>query len=600
MPSGNFGPQQSVKAPARKLNKAEIKFFWRTFWPYLKTEKWSWLTILVCILFSIGLQLTGPLLVSNIINNLLIPGKLAGLLSMLIYLVLVYLASSFFSWYQDFLLAKTVPKIIYRLRTAAYQKLQYLPVGFYDQEPFGKIMSLLTNDLDNLDNALTSTTTQIISSVLSIIGALFFMFYQNFWLALATFITVPLTIILSKTIAVKAAKFFAQQQNSLATINGYAEETLNATILIKAYGKEKQTVTHFDKLVNQYYSDNFKANFFAGLIMMSVVLMNNLNLVILGVVGGSLAFAGLLQIGILASFLQYQQQFTRPLGTLANQFMTLQLAIISGERVMRLFTEKIETNPENSGEKIDLKKELQIKNLSFAYTTEKPILKKINFEAKTGQTVALVGPTGSGKTTLASLLLRFYDPTEGEILFDQKNVMEVKRQQVRDLIGVVLQDVHLFSGTIADNIRLSKLDATDKEVIAAAKKAHADEFIQLLENGYQTEIKANAVTLSQGQKQLLAIARAFLIDPPMLILDEATSNVDTLTELAIQKAMNKLLAGRLSLVIAHRLSTVKNADLILVMKNGEIIERGNHQELLRQNGFYAQIYHSQDADLLAE
>ncbi len=600
MPSGNFGPQSSAKAPARKLSQEERRFFWRSFWPYLKTEKWTWLVITICILFSIGLQLTGPLLVSNIINNFLIPGQLAGLLSMLIYLVLIYLLSSLFSWYQDFLLAKTVPKIIRRLRAAAYQKLQYLPIGFYDQEPFGKIMSLLTNDLDNLDNALTSTTTQIISSVLSVVGALIFMFYQNFWLALTTFIMVPLTIVLSKTIATKAAKFFAQQQNSLAAVNGYAEETLNAAVLIKAYGKEKQTINRFDEIANRYYNDNFKANFFAGLIMMSMVIVNNLNVVILGIVGGSLAFAGLLKIGILASFLQYQQQFARPLGTLANQFMTLQLALISGERVMRLFSNKEESQPKEKVKEITLNKVLQIDQVNFAYNSEKQILKNINLEARAGQMIALVGPTGSGKTTLASLLLRFYDPTSGKIIFDGVDVSLANRQQVRNLIGVVLQDVHLFSGTIADNIRLGNLAASDEEVVLAAKKAHADEFITHLEDGYQTKIDGSSVVLSQGQKQLLAIARAFLMDPPMLILDEATSSVDTLTELAIQKAMNKLLAGRLSLVIAHRLSTVKNADLILVMKNGEIIEQGTHRELLGQKGFYAQIYHSQDADLLAE
>lgn len=599
--SANFGPHHgNIKSTKRKLTKEELLFFWKNLWPYLKTEKWSWLLILICVILAISLQLLGPLIVSNIINKLILWQKFTQIFPMLILLLGVYLLASLFSWYQDFLLAKIVPKIIRRLRTDVYRHLQFLPVSFYDQKSFGEIMSLLTNDLDNLDTALTTTTTQIVTSVLSVFGALGLMFYQNHWLALSTLITVPITLLMSKIIATKAAKFFTAQQKSLAEINGYAEETLNATILIKAYGKEKIMIEKFQQLVDKYYTSNFKASFYAGLMLINMVLMNNLNVVILGILGGYLAFAGLLQVGVLASFFQYQRQFSRPLGTLTNQFMTLQLAVISGERVMRLFTEKIETDPENATKKIDLKKELQIKNLSFAYTPEKPILKKINFKAKTGQTIALVGPTGSGKTTLASLLLRFYDPTEGEILFDQKNVATVKRQQVRDLIGVVLQDVHLFSGTIADNIRLSKLDATDEEVMAAAKKAHADEFIQLMENGYQTEIKANAVTLSQGQKQLLAIARAFLIDPPMLILDEATSNVDTLTELAIQKAMNKLLAGRLSLVIAHRLSTVKNADLILVMKNGEIIERGNHQELLQQNGFYAQIYHSQDADLLTE
>lgn len=596
---GGFGPG-AMSASKKKLSRAEIKAFWKAFWPYLKTEKWSWLSIFVLVILAITFQLIGPLLVSQIIDNYILPGRFAQLTRILLLLIGVYALASFFNWWQDFILARTVPKVIQRVRADAYQKLQYLPISFYDREPFGNIMSLLTNDLDNLDNALSSTTTQIISSVLSVVGALALMFYQNAWLALATLVTVPLTIVLSKTVTGKASQFFAKQQKDLAEINGYAEETLHATILIKAYGKETLIENKFNELTEKYYQSNFKANFFSGLIMMSVIVVNNLNVVILGILGGSLAFAGLLQVGILASFLQYQRQFTRPLGTLANQFMTLQLALISGERVMKIFTKNSETNPSEPISQLTLAHDLQVKGVDFAYNLEKQVLKKIDFTAQAGQMVALVGPTGSGKTTLASLILRFYDPTKGRILFDGVDVTKATRKQARDLIGVVLQDVHLFSGTVTDNIRLSKPEASDEEVVEAAKKAHADEFIMHLDKGYQTEINGSAVVLSQGQKQLLAIARAFLMNPPLLILDEATSNVDTLTELAIQQAMNKLLAGRLSLVIAHRLSTVKNSDMILVMRDGRIVERGTHAQLLKENGFYAQIYHSQDADLLVE
>lgn len=601
MPGGFGGPPAGkVGTATEKVSLAKLKKFWQALWPYLRKQKWAFIAIILSVVVATIFQLWGPFLVSQIIDEYILAKRFGELMKMLILLGVIYLNTSIFMWLEDFLLARLVPKITSKIRADAYIKLQSLPIGFYDREPFGNIMSRLTNDLDNLDNAMNTTTTQILSGLLTIVGALIMMFYQNVWLAAATIITVPLTLVITKKIASKASKYFAKQQADLAEINGFAEETLHATILIKAYGTESKIITKFNQLTQDYYKSNFKANFFSGLMMTAVLILNNLNVVILGILGGYLAFAGWLQVGIFASFLQYQRQFTRPLGTLANQFVTLQLAVISGQRVFDLFSYQSETDPVNPVSEISLCRDLQIENVDFAYVKDKPVLKKINVQAKAGEMLALVGPTGSGKTTLSSLLLRFYDPQKGEILFDGTNIATAARAQVRELIGVVLQDVHLFSGTVADNIRFSRLTATDTEVIEAAKKAHAHDFIMHLENGYQTRINGNAVVLSQGQRQLLAIARAFLMNPPVLILDEATSNVDTLTEQAIQQAMSKLLQGRLSLVIAHRLSTVKNADQILVMRDGEIVERGRHKELLAQNGFYAQIYHSQDADLLVE
>lgn len=597
----NFNPHhldKKVQKPHQTLGLKKIIVFIKKLWPYLRPQKTTFIIIIIAIFLSIFFQLLGPLIVSLIINQYIVTKQLASINLMILFLILIYLLSSLFQWLQDFLLARIIPDIIARIRHDAYQKLQSLPISFYDQKPFGEVMSLLTNDLDNLDNALISTTTQIISSILSVFGALIFMFYQNFYLALITFITVPLTIFLSQIIARKARKFFTEQQQKMAQINSYAEENLNATLLIKSYGKEAVTIEKFNHLVDHYYNSNFKANFFSSLMMMSMLIINNLNLVLLALVGGHLLFAHLLQVGVFASFLQYQRQFTRPLGTLANQFMTLQLALISGERVMKIFDYQSEANPDRPINNINLTQLLKFNQLNFAYQSSTPILKNINFEAKTGQTIALVGPTGSGKTTLANLILRFYDPSSGHISFDHTDISLASRPQIRNLIGVVLQDIHLFSGTITDNICLGKPNATQEEIILAAKKAHAHDFITKLPHGYQTQINANSITLSQGQKQLLAIARVFLINPPMIILDEATSNIDTLTEYDVQKAMNKLLKNRLSLVIAHRLSTVKNADHILVMKEGTIIEQGDHHTLLQQNGFYAQIYHSQDADLL--
>ncbi len=589
---------KKVQKPPKPLSFKKTIIFAKKLWPYLRPQKTTFIIIIIAIFLSIFFQLLGPLIVSFIINQYIITQQLANISFMIIFLIIIYLLSSFFNWLQDYLLARAVPTIIAQIRHDAYQQLLSMPISFYDKKPFGQVMSLITNDLDNLDNALISTTTQIISSILSVFGALIFMFYQNFYLALITFITVPLTIFLSQMIAKKARKFFTQQQQKLAAINGYAEETLNATLLIKSYGKEQTTTQKFNHLVDNYYDSNFKANFFSSLMMMSMLIINNLNLVLLGIVGGHLLFAHLLPVGVFASFLQYQRQFTRPLGTLANQFMTLQLALISGERIMAIFDCQSETNPDKPIDHINLTQLLTFNQLNFAYHPSTPILKNINFKAKTGQTIALVGPTGSGKTTLANLILRFYDPSSGQISFDQTDISLASRPQIRNLIGVVLQDIHLFSGTIADNICLGKPKATQEEVVLAAKKAHAHDFITKLPHGYQTQINANSITLSQGQKQLLAIARIFLINPPMIILDEATSNIDTLTEFDIQKAMSKLLKNRLSLIIAHRLSTVKNADHILVMKDGIIIEQGTHSTLLQQNGFYAQIYHSQDADLL--
>lgn len=586
--------------PADKLNWAQTKQVLAGLWPYLRPQKLPLIVITFLILCTTVLQLVGPLLVSSILDNYILAGDFNRLGRILLILVAVYISASCTQWLQSFLLARLVPKVIQAIRSDAYKKLQYLPLSFYDREPFGNIMSRLTNDLSNLDTALSDTTTEIISSVLTVVGALIFMFYQSFWLALATVVTVPLNFFLTAALAKRSGKYFAAQQENLSAINGYAEETLNATILIKAYGTEKQITEKFNHLNEAYYQSNFKANFFGGMMMTSVGLLNNLNIVILGILGGYLVFADLIAVGILASFLQYQRQFTRPLGTLSNQFMTLQLAVISTKRLFELFAHASESEPDSPLASLTLCQTLEVKNLNFAYTAEKATLTDINFCAHAGETLALVGPTGSGKTTLSSLLLRFYDPSSGEITFDGQNLVCATRAQARALIGVVLQDVHLFSGTIADNIRFSRLDASDDEVVAAAKKAHAHDFIEHLEKGYQTEINGNSIVLSQGQKQLLAIARAFLSDPPILILDEATSNVDTLTEASIQAAMQKLLQGRLSLIIAHRLSTVKNAHQILVMRDGKIIERGTHHDLLKQNGFYAQIYHSQDADLLVE
>jgi ATP-binding cassette subfamily B multidrug efflux pump len=514
--------------------------------------------------------------------------------NILLLLIGLYIISAIFSFIQQYVMAGVTQKTVFDMRRDVNDKLARLPLKYFDSRSHGEIMSRVTNDVDTISTTLQQSMTQLITSACTIIGVVIMMLTISPMLTLITILTLPLSFIVTMTIAKRSQKNFAAQQKELGELNGHIEEMFTGHKIIKAFRREAQSLQHFNEINDRLYSVGWRAQFISGLIFPLMGLINNIGYVIVCVVGGVYVTRGYIELGDVQAFIQYSRQFTMPIAQTANIANILQSTIACAERVFEVLDETEEI-PDSADAKVirNPKGEVQFQNVKFGYKEGVTLMEDMNIDVKQGQTIAIVGPTGAGKTTLVNLLMRFYEINGGKILVDGVDIREMRRGDLRTMFGMVLQDTWLFNGTIKENIAYGREGATDEEIIQAAKAAHADHFIRALPQGYNTVLNEEASNISQGEKQLLTIARAILADPAILILDEATSSVDTRTEVYIQKAMKELMKGRTSFVIAHRLSTIRDAELILVMNNGTIIEMGNHKELLAKGGFYADLYNSQ-------
>jgi len=566
----------------------------KRLWRYLGIYKWALFFVFILVIISSILGIIGPYLIGRGIDNYIIPKKFDRFFNFLLILGGIYLLGSILAFLQGFVMVKIIQKLVAQMRKDLFDKLQVLPLKFFDTRPHGDIMSRITNDIDNISNVLGNSLIQIFSGVLTLIGVIIMMLKISIQMTVISLITIPLTIITTNLISKRTREYFYSNQTILGKLNGLIEEDISGIKVIKIFGRENKEIERFEEINNDLTKVGIKAQIFSGIVGPTMNLINNISFAIIAGFGGFFAYRKLISVGSIAVFLNYSRQFTRPINELANQYNMIQSAIASAERVFEILDSEEETEDDkNAIELKDVKGEVEFRNVWFSYDKENPVLKNINFKAEPGKVIALVGPTGAGKTTIVSLLARFYDVDEGSILIDGIDIRKIKRKSLRSILGVVLQDTYLFSTTVRENIRYGRLSATDEEVETSARLAHAEPFILNLPNGYDTILSEDGEDLSQGQRQLLAIARAILANPKILILDEATSNVDTRTERYIQSAMLNLMKGRTSFIIAHRLSTIKNADLILVINNGEIIERGTHKELLKKRGFYYNLYMSQ-------
>ena len=512
----------------------------------------------------------------------------------LLFCLGLYVLSVAFSFVQGFIMTGITQKVCYRMRREVSEKINRMPMSYFESRTYGEVLSRITNDIDTMGNGLNQSITQLITSVSTVIGVIVMMLTISPLMTLISVLILPISIMLMMFVIKKSQRFFKQQQEYVGHINGQVEEVYGGHNVIKAFNKENDVRREFHETNETLYKSAWKSQFFSGLMQPIMMFVGNLGYVAVAISGAALAIRGTIQIGDIQAFIQYVKNLTQPVQQVAQVTNMMQQMAAAAERVFELLEEKEEEQiVENPVSTEGIKGEVTFEHVKFGYNPDQIIIKDFSAHVKPGQQVAIVGPTGAGKTTMVKLLMRFYDVNGGAILLDGHNIKDFNRRELRDVFGMVLQDTWLFKGTIMENIRYGRLDATDEEVIAAAKAAHAHRFISALPGGYNMELNEEITNISQGQKQLLTIARAILADNPVLILDEATSSVDTRTEHRIQRAMDNLMKGRTSFVIAHRLSTIKNADIILVMKDGDIIEQGNNDELMAQNGFYADRYNSQ-------
>lgn len=512
----------------------------------------------------------------------------------LLSVMALYLVSSCFSFIQGFVMTGISNDVTYNLRKDISKKINRLPMNYFESRTNGEILSRVTNDVDTLQMSLNQSMTQLITSVTTLVGVLFMMLSINVWMTAAALLILPVSMLIINFVMKHSQKYFRDQQNYLGKVNGQIEENYGGHNVVKVFSKEQDVVREFEEDNKKLYESAWKSQFFSGMMMPVMQFVGNLGYVMVAFLGGVFTIKGSIEVGDIQSFFQYIRNFTQPIQQIAQVTNLLQSSAAASERVFEFLDEPEEVQKAEHPVSVEkLSGEVQFNHVSFGYDPEKIIIHDFSAKVKDGQKIAIVGPTGAGKTTMVKLLMRFYDVNSGQIRVDGHDIRDFNRSELREMFGMVLQDTWLFSGTIMENIRYGRLDATDEEVIAAAKAAHIHNFIMQQPGGYQMVLDEETSNISQGQKQLLTIARAILADNKILILDEATSSVDTRTEMRIQKAMNNLMKGRTSFVIAHRLSTIKDADLILVMKDGDIIEQGNHSELLEKGGFYTELYNSQ-------
>jgi ATP-binding cassette, subfamily B, multidrug efflux pump len=566
----------------------------RRLWTYLRRHSGKLAVVFGLVVLNTAATVGGSYLLRPIINQYILPHDWPGLIRLLFILLGIYIAGAIAAALQSRLMVVVAQRTVSDIRTELFGRLQTLPLRFYDTHGHGDLMSRFTNDMDNVSDSLNNSVTQLFSSGITLTGILVLMLYISPLLTLVTLVIVPLMLWVAALIIKKSKTFVMQQQVALGLTDGYIEEIISGQKVVKVFSHEPQALLAFDQLNDDLKQKATKAQLYSGIMMPVIQNLNTINYALTAAAGGLLALLRGLDIGGLAAFLQYSRQFGRPVNEISSQFNNLQAGLASAERIFQIMDEAPE--PADAPDAIPLanvKGDVQLDHVSFGYDPGKVILSDISLHALPGQKIAFVGATGAGKTTIASLLPRFYDIQSGRIGIDLTDIKQLTRNSLRRSLAMVLQDTHLFTGTVLENIRYGRLEATDEEVIAAAKLASADSFIKRLPQGYQTILEDDGGNLSQGERQLLNIARAAVADPPILILDEATSSIDTRTELNIQTGMDQLMRGRTSFVIAHRLSTVRNADEILVLEGGVIVERGTHQSLLQQKGKYYQLYATQ-------
>ena len=573
---------------------------------YMKQYHAAVAVVILCAIASTVFSVIGPDILgkatTELSNGLL--AKIQGTGSIdftkigqiLLFVLGLYLLSTLFSFVQGWLMTGVTQKVCYRMRKDISEKIDRMPMAYFESRTYGEVLSRITNDVDTLGQSLNQSITQIITSVATMVGVLVMMLRISPLMTLIAVVILPISVTLISLVVKKSQKYFKQQQEYLGHINGQVEETYAGHTVIQAYNKEKDMVQQFQETNDTLYHSAWKSQFLSGLMQPIMMFVGNLGYAAVALSGGLLAIRGTITIGDIQAFIQYVKNFTQPMQQIAQVLNQVQSMAAASERVFEFLEEAEEVQTaEHPLELANVEGNVDFQHVSFGYQPEQCVIHDFSAKVKSGQKIAIVGPTGAGKTTMVKLLMRFYDVSGGAILLDGHDVRDFDRHKLRESFGMVLQDTWLFQGTIMENIRYGRLDATDEEVIAAAKAAHADSFIRQLPDGYQMELNDDASNVSQGQQQLLTIARAILADNRVMILDEATSSVDTRTEILIQKAMDHLMEGRTSFIIAHRLSTIRNADMILVMKDGDIIEQGTHEELLEKNGFYADLYHSQFA-----